>query len=441
MPVVRPPVPHSRSPLPLRMRVLTVSLADQEGGAERIAFRLTAGYRFAGHEATLAVGFKRLDHDWVSPLSRDRNRPSRNPAAPPPAGPDDRKWALRAGMEDFFYPGSWDLLDLADDPPDLVHLHNLHNAYFDLRVLPWLSTRVPVVMTLHDCWLLTGHCAHPMECERWRTGCGMCPDLSIYPPLPRDNTANNWDRKRDLLGASRFFLAAPCDWLRERALGSLPPSSVRAAVTLPNGVDIEAFQPGDRRAARDRFGVPQDAVVALLVSNGGLANLWRDVRTLEEAVRAAAARLAPRRILLLVAGGLEERTRWGSVEVWSFPFLTDGSGLADIYRAADVFVHFARADTFPTVVLEAMACGLPVVATAVGGIPEQIADGETGLLVTPGAVGEAAEALTALLEDEAMRTRLAAAARRRAVAHFDERVMIERYLAWYAKILAGNGEC
>src|SRR4030095_8523730 len=91
-----------------------------------------------------------------------------------------------AGHEDFDYPGTWNLLNLTPEPPLIVHGHNLHSDYFDLRALPWLSNKVPVVLSLHDAWLLSGHCAHSFDCDRWRIGCGDCPDLTIYPALRRD---------------------------------------------------------------------------------------------------------------------------------------------------------------------------------------------------------------------------------------------------------------
>ncbi|MGF7176618.1 glycosyltransferase family 4 protein [Azospirillum doebereinerae] len=424
------------------MRILMVSMADRGGGAERIALRLTVGLQNAGHEAVLAVGFKHLAYPWVHPLSRDRNQPARNRDAPPPAGPDDRKWSLRAGVEDFFYPGSWDLLEAMDGWPDLVHLHNLHTGYFDLRVLPWLSAQVPVVMTLHDCWLLSGHCAHPLGCERWRGGCGACPDLSIYPPLLRDNTANNWARKREILASSRFSLIGPCDWLRKRAEDSLPKSSLHVTATVPNGINTSVFRPADQAAARARLGLPKDAAIALYVANGGLANPWRDPESLCQAIMAAAITLAPRRLILLVVGGTAEGggfTPPQDIEIWQCAFTDDASQLLDAYHAADLLVHPAWADSFPTVVLEAMACGLPVVATAVDGIPEQVIAGETGLLVPPGEGLKLAQAILTVLQNDAMRSRMSVAGRRRALEHFDERVMIDRYLALYADILASSG--
>ena len=96
-----------------------------------------------------------------------------------------REWKRRQGQEDFDFPASHTLLGLTPRPPDIVHFHNMHGGYFDLRALPVISRRIVVVVTLHDSWLLSGHCAHSFDCERWRSGCGSCPDLSIPPAIRR----------------------------------------------------------------------------------------------------------------------------------------------------------------------------------------------------------------------------------------------------------------
>src|SRR5262245_59012697 len=118
-------------------------------------------------------------------------------------GQPHRWLQIRCGYEDFNFPASWHLLDLPPERPDILHCHNLHGSYFDLRALPWLSQQVPVVLTLHDAWLLSGHCAHSFDCQRWQTGCGQCPDLAIPPAIRRDATAYNWRRKRDVYTKSR----------------------------------------------------------------------------------------------------------------------------------------------------------------------------------------------------------------------------------------------
>src|SRR5262249_17124394 len=120
------------------------------------------------------------------------------------------------GIENFRFPGTKRLLTLADKQPSILHLHNLHGGYFDLPILPWISQQVPTVVTLHDAWLLSGHCAHSFACEKWRTGCGECPDLTIYPEIRRDATRYNWQRKREIYSRSRLYVSTPSQWLMQK---------------------------------------------------------------------------------------------------------------------------------------------------------------------------------------------------------------------------------
>jgi glycosyltransferase involved in cell wall biosynthesis len=335
------------------------------------------------------------------------------------------------GVEDFHYPGTASLLDLVPHRADVVHAHNLHGEYFDLRYLPWISQRVPVVLTLHDAWLLSGHCAHSFECERWKTGCGECPDLTIYPAIRRDATAHNWERKRDVYAKSRFYVATPSQWLMEKVEQSMLAPAVVDARVIPNGVDLSVFQPADRQAGREAMGIPSDARVLLFTANVIRRNIWKDYETMRAAIALVAERLERGAVLFIALGEDAPTERIGSGEVRFVAYLKDPEAVASYYQAADVYVHAAHADTFPNTVLEALACGTPVVATSVGGIPEQIEEGVTGFLTPPGDARAMTARIVQLLSDNALRERFAAAAADSARRRFDLTSQVDSYLAWY----------
>lgn len=429
---------------------------DRQGGGEAVAAGLARWMRDHGHRARLVVGSKSTDAPDVTELPHAERRAAWfNFWNTLRGGLDPKRGALRRrawrtagwlaepgrfadwlrGVEDFRFPATRSLLTL-EPPPDVVHLHNLHGGYFDLRIMPELSAAVPTVVTLHDAWMLSGHCAHSLDCDRWQTGCGACPDLSLYPAVRRDATAFNWTRKRDVYARSRLHVATPSRWLMDKVERSMLAPAVAEARVIPNGVDLDVFRPQDRAAARAALGLPNDAAVLVFAANGVRHNPYKDYRTLRDGLGRLATRMSGRELILLALGddAPPEQIAAGAV-VRFVPFVTDPSAVARYFCAADVYVHAALADTFPTTVLEALACGTPVVATAVGGIPEQVGE-STGVLVPPRDPGALADALSRLLSDASLRATLGENAARDAGDRFDLNRQCEAYLNWYREILA-----
>jgi glycosyltransferase involved in cell wall biosynthesis len=339
------------------------------------------------------------------------------------------------GEEDFDFPGSEALLAGAATT-DVFHLHNLHGAYFDLRLLPQLAAIRPVVLTLHDAWLLSGHCAHSFSCGRWETGCGNCPDLTIYPSVPRDATAWNWRRKQRLFAATRAYVATPSRWLMDRVRRSMLWPAVAEAKVIPNGVDVSVFAPGDRDLARDRLGLPRDAGILCCSANNITRDPFKDWPTLAAAVgQVRGPRSEP--LILCCLGESRGPERLGEASV-IYARVDEPADLARWYQASDLHLHAARADTFPSAVLEAMASQIPSIASDVGGICEQIEDGVTGVLVPEADAGAMAAAIDALLSDDDVRAQMGYRARERATNEFDERSMVASYLDWLRTIVASR---
>jgi glycosyltransferase involved in cell wall biosynthesis len=445
------------------LRVLQVNTNDGRGGAARVATSLHRAYRARGLESWLVVGHKLGDdeytlpirHDrasawWQRPLwqaadsaARDRSRRARwlrnvFQAAAEPGRLADH-WQ---GYEDFRYPGTAQLLDLPGEPVDILHLHNLHGRYFDLRQLPQLTANVPTVLSPHDAWLLSGHCAHSLGCERWRTGCGHCPDLRIQPAILRDATAENWLRKREIFARSRYHVAVPCRWLADRILASPLAAGAASTHIIPHGVDLSLFRPGDQIAARQALGLPGDRQIILMAGNDMTRNPWKGYAT----ARAAFARLASERqtdpLLVLVLGDTAAEEHLPGVTIRFVPYVHETAVLTHYYQAADLFLSTAREELWGLAITEAMACGTPVVATAVGGTPEQITSWEgaapekaNGILVQPDDADGVARALTRLLNDDAVRRELGRNAELRAHSEFDINNQVAQYLALYGEIL------
>jgi glycosyltransferase involved in cell wall biosynthesis len=255
--------------------------------------------------------------------------------------------------------------------------------------------------------------------------------LTIYPSLRRDATSENWRRKSAVFQDTRLSLVAPCRWLLERAERSLIAPAIVDARVIPYGIDLAMFAPGNRAEARRALGLPPDAAVLVFAANGIRDSPWRDYRSLRAALEGLD--LGGRRIICLALGD-GGQTEWkGEAEIRFVPFIHDRGHLARHYQACDVYVHPAVADTFPNSVIEALACGVPVVATRVGGIPEEVDDEVTGLLVPPRHPVLLRGALKRVLLDEELRTRMGARAAQQARRRFHIDREVKAYLDLYAE--------
>ena len=438
------------------MRILQINTADKGGGAEGSAYNLFARYRQLGHQSLLAVGTKYRDDADICQIPRiapEGNLPRRLaflgsrlaarlelrsfPGARKLTRVLSRLSSARRcreyseGLDETDFPGCSCLLEILPFRPDVVHIHNMHGWYFDMGILPGLSRAIPTILNLRDTWALTGHCAYFMDCEKWRSGCGDCPRLGVYPALRRDGTAQNWKRKAEIYHASKLYVTAPSQWLLDCARDSML-SAVEYRV-IPNGIDTGVFCPGDRRQARERLGLPQD-VPLLMFASAAAKTVFKDQATLCEAVRQVASANPSVHFLCVGADiGLKLPA------MHRFPYVSSPSRMADCYRAADLFLHTARAEAFGKTVTEAMACGTPAVASAVGGLAEQILPGETGYLAHS-REEHWTHVLNYLALPDEERLKMGRLAARRG-AQFSLERQTNAFLAWYQEILDKHQSC
>lgn len=439
------------------LTVLSVNTTDAGGGAERVARELHESYAAAGEDAWLAVGRRQLGGERTVEIPNRRRRSPwarawmRAADALPQRGAgfwaartlrtgvaEPARWLERArGREDFDFPATRELTALVPAPPDVVHLHNLHGGYFDLRRLPALSQAQPVLLTMHDAWLLSGHCAHSFECGRWETGCGACPSLWIHPAVPRDATAFNWERKRGIFARSALHVAVSSRWMEDRVRRSILAPAVREMRLIPFGVNLDVFRPADRGAARAALGLDPATPVMLVHENALRPRTWKDSDGFRGALERLDGAAAAAQWIAIGAAGPDERV--GSVRLRRVSAQADDHELARWYQAADVYLHPARAEAYGLMIAESLACGTPVIASDAGGIPELIhgteSAGQTGAIVPVGDAQALAGSIEAFVaRSPASRAMLAANAARDAKERFDRRRHEREYLAWIREL-------
>jgi glycosyltransferase involved in cell wall biosynthesis len=419
-------------------KIVSVNTADLGGGAERIAMTLHRGYRERGWESWLVVGDKRTDDPHVVPFYSSPHIDYR-PYAEPEYQREIAARRARANAEgwyDWEHPYSHRLGDVTQTPPDVVHLHNLHGGYFDLRAAVEISRRWPTFLTLHDYWWFTGHCAYPLGCQRWRSGCGKCGLLHVPPEAKlRDATRRNWQSKAALVRQCRFYIASATQQMIDLARSSLLAPAIVDARVIPYGIDLNVFRPASQVEARQQLGIPLDAFVLMFAGKSVRSNPFKDYETI---CKATASLRLERKVWLLAVGEAGDEESHGQTVVRHVPFIDSPQHMALHFQAADVYLHAAHNEVFGLVIAEALACGVPVVATAVDGIPEVFNDGEHGLLVPRRDAPAMAQAVVRLSADHALRRSLAAAAVQQAQRRYAGQNMIERHLDWYQEVLAST---
>jgi glycosyltransferase involved in cell wall biosynthesis len=420
-------------------KVVIVNTADLGGGAERVSMAVLDGFTALGIDTWLLVGDKRTDHPRVLPFYLSPffdYRPYDNSFSQ--AALQFRHRAARwLGLEDFNYPYAHHIQELTGSPPDLVLCHNLHGGYFDIRALPALSRRVPIILQLFDTWLMTGHCASALGCPRWQIGCGRCPDLTIPPAVARDLTRVNWWRKRRIFSDARLYVTAESQWMLDRAGRSLLAPAVAEWNLIRGGVDLDTFTPGSRLTARRELALASLGHVALFVANRGSQSLFKDFATVRLALAELGRRVPDMQLELLIAGadGPEERIAPGVV-ARPIGYVQSPDRLVNLYRAADVYVHAAVEEPFGLSVAEALACGTPVVTASSGGILEIVEHGRSALVVPPRDWVGLADAIGRLLADPSLAKMIGAAGADIARTRLDRQTMIRSLHDWCTDIHA-----
>jgi glycosyltransferase involved in cell wall biosynthesis len=340
------------------------------------------------------------------------------------------------GHETRYYPESKDLTkerlleELVRFRPDVVHLHSYYGEY-DYALMAEISNLYPTCFTPHDprpigtmaiiCW----------DCEH-SSNCIQCPMVS--PRRRRTLVLNRFYRERRMKRAvharcnARLHLAYPSSWIKER----FHKTELRrfASVVIPYGIDLGVFHP--TRSAREELGWALNEPVILHVAHSqelGAANPRKGLIFLARAFVASVLPQHPTARLIVIGDGqVPNHPRIqgvGSVPHDRLPLY---------YSAANVFACPTLADNLPYTVLEAMACGKPVIASRVGGIPEEVLHGVTGLLVEKANVSELGDALCDLLNQPERATSMGESGRKRVKEVFSMSEFLRRYESLYRQL-------
>ncbi len=311
--------------------------------------------------------------------------------------------------------------------PDIIHLHNLHGYCINLEVLfGYLkSCQKPVVWTLHDCWAFTGHCAHfdLIGCSKWKEQCRSCSQTKEYPAsFFHDRSEKNYkEKKAAYSGMKNLTLVTPSKWL-----ASFLPDSIlkeHAVKVIHNGIDLKRFS-CRKSDILEKNGLAGKRIVL------GVAQNWAERKGLEDFVKLASLLSDEYKVVLI--GLTEEQKKALPKEVFGLTRTENVEELQKWYSAAEVFVNFTYQDNFPTVNIEALACGTPVLTYKTGGSVEAVCEG-CGWVVAQGNVKGAKKVIEEMGEKEQYREACLQRAQK-----FDRKERYLEYIELYKSLLKGN---
>jgi glycosyltransferase involved in cell wall biosynthesis len=408
------------------MRIAFFNYSDQASGAEALIDQTIRALIARGIEARLYVMDRFTDRPYVETI---------------PRFPGERRveyiFRRATGRNNFLFPSTLFLgrRSWVKDA-QIWHFHNLHGHFASIPALARLSFRKPIVLSPVDQFLATGYCTYSLGCERYRDACGECPQLDLaYPGLSRDTTSELLAMKRAAVTNSRFNFLVHTRYLKSFYASTFV--GQRPIEQIYYGVDTQTFRPLNREVQTELGLSPSNALTLGLLHSDivdrrkGLLPLISSLQSLAETI--------PGRLRLLVIGKSSERAlelATPNLPIVTLPFLSDNHSLAKALNACDVLLYPTKADNLSLTCLNALACGVPVISSRVGGQPEAVRDNVNGFLCDPDRLDQFVERVGQIAADENLRQRLAAEARRIAVAEFDIENYIVKLIAYYDRLIA-----
>ena len=367
------------------MRVLFINAVCGTGSTGKITCGLAEKFESEGHEVKVAYG-------------RDDRVPEKY-----------RRFSVRIGtMKDvyihalmtrltdrhgFFSSGATKkFLEWADDyDPDILWLHNIHGYFINIGMLfTWIKSRPGMknFWTLHDCWSFTGHCAYftMAGCDKWMTHCDKCPQNYSYPAALINNTFRNYDDKRRLFtGVKDMTIITPSEWLA----GLVKQSFLREypVEVRHNTINREIFRPTPSKF-REKYNLEGKIIVL------GVASIWEKRKGLGDFVKLSSV-LDPEKFAVFLVGLTPRQIKSLPGNIIAIQRTDSPKELAEIYTASDIFFLPSYEENYPTVSLEAQACGTPVIAYDSGGNAETLTDPRSKL-VKPGDIESVRKILESL---------------------------------------------
>jgi len=323
-------------------------------------------------------------------------------------------------------------VDISNHPliqeADIIQLHWINFGFLSLRSIEkLLALGKPVVWTMHDMWPFTGGCHYSRGCERFTTTCQYCPYLS--KPAEYDLSFEIFQRKAKIYLHKDITLVSPSRWLKDLASAATLSKQLRSVV-IPNPINTQVFTPQNKTEIRKKLGLPEDKKLLLFVGANTM-DPRKGFPSFREAVNRIAKANAGFEIVIFGKSDMEIISTL-LPKVHNLGLLSDPVSISQAYTACDLLVAPSLEDNLPNTIMEAMACGTPVVGFNTGGIPEMIDHKETGYVADYLSVESLAEGIKWVLDNP---ENLAENARNKVLNEYAEKVVADQYIKLYESLL------
>lgn len=419
------------------MNVVHLSTYHLSGGAGVAATRLHRAMLAQGVASTLLVGIpNRLERhqpeDGVLYLANnflaEQTAFGRFVAERLYFLPYERSPAVRFGFSPAQF-GANLTFHPAIQQADILHLHWINFGFLSIAGLRALfDLGKPIVWTIHDQWAFTGGCHYSRTCSRYQTHCHTCPYLK--KPSERDLSYRLFEQKKQLFAQYMPHFVPPSQWLGDDLRRSTLLQNAPMTI-IPNTIDQAVFCPVDRADANARLDLPNTQTKRLLFASASVTDERKGFRFLAEALQLV-HQAHPELSLELLVFGKGKTYLFAEIPytVRHLGILREADDIVAAYNAADALIVPSLEDNLPNTIMEALACGTPVVGFRTGGIPEMIEPDLTGYLADVANATDLADGIVRLLRHPNPAT-LRHNARHFAETHYGGRVVVNQYVELY----------
>jgi glycosyltransferase involved in cell wall biosynthesis len=419
------------------MKVTLINTSDAGGGAPAACFRLLNALALQQTDVRLLVQHKKTNSERVegtatTALSRFKAKANFLLERIPFMLFHEKDKSVRFAFSTANAGTSIRNHHLVKDA-DIIHLHWTNSGFLSIADLKELiDTGKPIVWTLHDMWTFTGGCHYSGDCEGFMRECGNCPFLRDAGD--NDISHKGWLRKAAMYAGSKSITFITCsEWLAGVAKQSSLIKDFRIEA-IPNPIDINIYSPKDKIAARQKRNINPQAKIILF----GAANIndrRKGISYLVDALTILKDQYKGEQPIEMVIFGKNKHFDVSQLpfKVHELNLITSQDELAEVYSLADVFVTPSLEDNLPNTIMEAMACGTPVVAFHTGGIPEMIDHQQNGYLAAFKDPADMAKGLALVLNGPA--DQLTTNARQKVLDNYTNDRIAQRYLDVYKSVL------